>query len=702
MPGCAENMNHTNPITEQGLGNALLGALTLDFDSVFVVDCETEEILPVHVSENYQRDFGAVEAGTKFHARVEYVASMKVYEQDRENFRRLLSRAHIAAVLAKSVSFSFRFQLVAAGEPLHYECRVVRMAECGGHAQFMIALRCVEALARHEQEALEEDRLHMMASNFKADVSTYLIEHGDPVEVEDFIARRLQDYFRCPHVLLHRADGSCRDWCAPDVRGGAFDVACRDCSARRTPLDLPFGEDGQLRYDDVAAGGFKLSAECPATAFLARQIQMDGAACGMLVVAYVDGPHRFHETDERVLQHAANALALSLQRARRDRELVEERDRAVAAEKAKSFFFSTVSHDIRTPLNAIIGFSQMLRLGFEDDAERDKAIDSIIVSGKTLLQLINDVLDLSKLEAGRMEILPDPVNCRRLVAEIVESFRASNTKKDVEVRGVVGPMPILLLDPQRVRQILFNLVGNAMKFTQKGYVEVRANYTPGKDESGTLKFEVRDTGCGISETDQEKIASPYVQVGRMGRHGGTGLGLAICRQLVTAMDGEIELSSKPGQGTTFYVKLTGVRLGEKVARERLSATQQMKVVVPVTPPKDVRRVLLADDSRINLSVIRAMLARIGLHDVVTASNGVDALKALRKDPEINFVLTDMWMPEMDGQTLVAEIRRNAAWSELPVYAVTADVEARNLGEDSGFTGVLLKPITFEKLKSLFI
>ena len=122
----------------------------------------------------------------------------------------------------------------------------------------------------------------------------------------------------------------------------------------------------------------------------------------------------------------------------------------------------------------------------------------------------------------------------------------------------------------------------------------------------------------------------------------------------------------------------------------------------VTPPKDVRRVLLADDSRINLSVIRAMLARIGLHDVVTASNGVDALKALRKDPEINFVLTDMWMPEMDGQTLVAEIRRNAAWSELPVYAVTADVEARNLGEDSGFTGVLLKPITFEKLKSLFI
>ena len=693
--------------------DALIATLSLEFDAVFVIDRETEDIAPVHVNDFYRKSFlrgmptadasrDDVEREINFYRRVEFVVANFVVEEDREIVRRKLSRAHVAEALDAAVPLSFRFRLAASGDPVHFECKVSRLAAFGGHRHFLVCFRCVEAQARHEQAEREEERLHMLASAFKADVSTYLIEHDGHEDVEDFLARRLQDYFHCHHVMLHRGDGTHREWYLPDASGGVVDSVCEGCPMLDVHASARFDTSGQIVVDDVRAAGFELPPRCPSKAFLARQIVLDGKPYGKLVVAFTDGPHRFHETDERVLQHATNALSLSLQRTRRNRELVEERDRAVAAEKAKSFFFSTVSHDIRTPLNAIIGFSQMLKLGFEDSAERDKAIDSIIVSGKTLLQLINDVLDLSKLEAGRMEILPDPVNCRRLVDEIVESFRASNTKKEVEVRGVVAPMPILLLDPQRVRQILFNLVGNAMKFTQKGHVEVRASYVPGKDESGTLSFEVEDTGCGISEADQRKIASPYVQVGRMGRHGGTGLGLAICRQLVTAMDGEIELSSKPGRGTTFYVTLTGVKLGEKVARERLSATQQMKVVVPVTPPKDVRRVLLADDSKINLSVIRAMLARIGLKDVVTAANGREALEILRKDATVNFVLTDMWMPEMDGQTLVKEIRQNPAWAELPVYAVTADVEARNLGKDSGFTGVLLKPITFEKLKSLFV
>ena len=707
-----DNIQNVSPLSDLDQSNALIAALAPEFDAVFVIDRETEVITPIRVAGSYRRNFlredpdendlyHRIETECNFYRRVEFVTSNVVFPEDRENMRRLLSRAHVAAALEKSTSFSFRFRLSTEGDPLHYECKVVRLESGGGHPCFMVGFRSVEEQARREQAEREEERLHLLDSAFKADVSTYLIEHDDHGEVEEFVARRLQDYFHCPHVLLHRGDGTRRDWCVPDKDGRSPCAACADCPMKAGTRD-PFGQAPLIRCDDVRAGGVQLPACCPNTALLARQILLNGRVYGRLVVTFVDGPHHFTDADESVLQHATNALALSLQRTRRNRELVEERDRAVAAEKAKSFFFSTVSHDIRTPLNAIIGFSQMLRLGFEDDAERDKAIDSIIVSGKTLLQLINDVLDLSKLEAGRMEILPDPVNCRRLVAEIVESFRASNTKKEVEVRGVVEPMPILLLDPQRVRQILFNLVGNVMKFTQKGYVEVRASYTPGKDESGTLQFEVRDTGCGISEEDQKKIASPYVQVGRMGRHGGTGLGLAICRQLVSAMEGEIELSSKPGRGTTFYVTLTGVKLGEKVARERLSATQQMKVVVPVTPPKDVNRVLLADDSKINLSVIRAMLARIGLRDVVTAGNGREALEILRKDPAVNFVLTDMWMPEMDGQTLVKEIRANPLWAKLPVYAVTADVEARNLGEGSGFTGVLLKPITFEKLKSLFI
>ena len=543
------------------------------------------------------------------------------------------------------------------------------------------------------------------AESFKAEVSSFIVQNGSHDELIEFVAKRLLDYFQCQHVLLLRADGSRRDWCQEAPNGKRHCLVCADCPMREMDVSA-FGEANLLKIDDVAAcAALQLPKACPNKSILAMQIIIEGRPWGRLAVFRTERAQRFIEIDEEVLRHAADIIALSFQRSRsieelsrKNAELVEERDRAVAAERAKSYFFSTVSHDIRTPLNAIIGFSQLLKLGVRNVKERERVIDSIVVSGKTLLQLINDVLDLSKLEAGRMEILPDPTDCQRLVREIVESFRVANRNKSVEVRGVTGPMPTLLLDAQRVRQILFNLVGNAMKFTKKGFVEVRANY---EAETEKLSFEVQDTGCGITEEDMRKIASPYVQVGeRGGRNGGTGLGLAICRQLVTAMNGEIELASHFGKGTTFYVILNGVKNGEKARRERLSATQQMKVSVPAALAKNVSSALLVDDSAMNLNVLKAMLARFNLKDVATAGNGLEALKKLRERP-FDVVLTDLWMPQMDGEVFVREVRKNPAWAALPVYAVTADVEAQHSVADAGFTDVLLKPLTFEKLRMLF-
>ena len=577
----------------------------------------------------------------------------------------------------------------------------------------------VERRLVHQKKILRDSRGHRLifcllkdvtderrtseAESFKAGVSSYLIEHHDQDRVIEYTMRRLMHYFQCEHVLLLDVDGSRRDLCRDDVK----DTVCNICDGcpMRTADAAVFGENNEVRIDDVSACGWlKLPEGCPNKSILARQIIFNGQSYGRLAIFHTIRLRSFHETDVQVLRHAANVVALSIQRARaaeelerKNRELVEERDRAVDAERAKSYFFSTVSHDIRTPLNAIIGFSQLLKLGVKDDVEREHVIDSIVVSGKTLLQLINDVLDLSKLEAGRMEILPDPTDCRRLVQEIVDSFKASNTNKDLEVRGGAGEMPILLLDAQRVRQVLFNLVGNAMKFTKKGFVEVRANFNP---TTSSLTFEVQDTGCGISAEDQQKIADPYVQVGEKGgRNGGTGLGLAICRQLVTAMNGEIELASAPGKGTTFFVVLNDVKNGEKVRRERLSATQRMRVSVPAALSNAVSNVLLVDDSSMNLNVLKAMLSRFGVENVATAGNGVEAL-AQMKEKSFDLVLTDLWMPEMDGEALVKEIRKNAEWKELPVYAVTADVEAQKTASNSGFTDVLLKPLTFEKLKML--
>ena len=409
-----------------------------------------------------------------------------------------------------------------------------------------------------------------------------------------------------------------------------------------------------------------------------------------------------------LVQGGLNFLALALMFGfyvilrRREREMELEKA------KAKSYFFSTVSHDIRTPLNAIIGYSTMLASGFKTEAERQEAIDSILVSGKTLLGLVNDVLDLSKLESGKMEIHPEPTDCSRLMHAVMEAFRVSSGKSGLELRCRAGDMPLLLLDPQRLRQIAFNLVGNAVKFTKKGHVELRVGFDRrGDEDSGTFRMDVEDTGCGISEEDQKRIGSAYVQVGaKVSRNGGTGLGLAICRQLIAAMGGRLEVESAIGEGSTFSVVIPEVKVAAAPdAQARVPTAGGADVPASegrdrlVPPAKMPHRLLLVDDSRMNLMVLKALLKNMGDFEIVMASDGQEALKVLEAPDAQPFdlVLSDMWMPNLDGEGLVRAIRANPALSSLRVVAVTADVESQGTFAAMGFDDLLLKPVTVDKL-----
>ena len=427
----------------------------------------------------------------------------------------------------------------------------------------------------------------------------------------------------------------------------------------------------------------------------------DTAFAGL--VAHVDGDMLVKSVVELALLVSSLAVMLSLFSILHRREkhlIVQKLEAEESASKSKSYFFSTVSHDIRTPLNAIIGFSQMLKMGFKTDAERDQAIDSILVSGKTLLHLINDVLDFSKLEDGRMEIVAEPTDCGKLVKELVETFRIASKKPAVEFRCRADDLPVLMVDAQRVRQMLFNLVGNAAKFTEAGFVEVRASFARnGGADAGTFRLEVEDTGCGISEDDLQRIASPYVQVGsRQARHGGTGLGLAICRQLAVAMGGELSIASTLGKGSTFTITVPNVQVSD------VAPAEAPKVELPKKPsaPSEKKLILIVDDQKMNLTVLKVMLKKLGNFDVVTADDGKEALAELeaRGAKAFDMVLTDMWMPELDGEGLVRAIRANAAMSALPVYVITADVEMLSKFEEAGFTGILLKPVTVDKLRGM--
>jgi signal transduction histidine kinase/CheY-like chemotaxis protein len=396
------------------------------------------------------------------------------------------------------------------------------------------------------------------------------------------------------------------------------------------------------------------------------------------------------------------ALMLALFGILRRRERDHEREKA----QAKSYFFSTVSHDIRTPLNAIIGFSEMLRSGIDDPQEREQALDSILVSGRTLLGLVNDVLDLSKLESGKMEIVPEPTDCARLLHGVVDAFRVVGAK-GVELRCLVGEMPPLVLDPQRLRQIVFNIVGNAVKFTERGFIELRARYErEAGAEDGVFSLEVEDTGCGIGEEDLKRLGNAYVQVvgaHHRQRNGGTGLGLAICRQLAGAMGGKLGVVSTPGKGSVFSVVIPRVKPAPEGAEVHDgTAAGLAHTTAPAGGARGARHVLLVDDSKLNLMVLQTFLKHMGEFEIALAKDGQEALEVLRAPggKPFDLVLTDMWMPRMDGEGLLRAIRDDPSLKDLRVVIVTADVEMHGKATAMGFDGLLFKPVTAAKLAKI--
>ena len=375
----------------------------------------------------------------------------------------------------------------------------------------------------------------------------------------------------------------------------------------------------------------------------------------------------------------------------------QERNRAIAAEQARNLFFSTVSHDIRTPLNAIIGFSELLKQGMDDDAARQSALDAITTSGNTLLELVNDILNLAKLETNKMVFNLEMTDMAKLASGVMHSFDIAVHPERVKLVEDFDALPYLLVDPYRIRQILFNLIGNAVKFTEQGEIRLKIRFekeTDGDDGFGKLTFSVSDTGFGITPENQKMLMQPFVQVQGRSAQKGTGLGLYICRMLAMRMGGELTLDSEWGKGSTFTVTLQKVGFSSTKPDE----AEDEKEPSAALPHK---RVMVVDDMSVNRLVTQAMLKRMGITDITTAANGVEALEALKNAPDaFGVILTDMLMPVMDGKDLIREIRKNERWKDLRVYAVTADAEAQGTCEQWGFTGLLMKPITMDKLRKL--
>ncbi len=415
------------------------------------------------------------------------------------------------------------------------------------------------------------------------------------------------------------------------------------------------------------------------------------------------------EFAEEELEHLNKQLEVSIERA----NLMTEQ--AMQAVVAKSEFLANISHEIRTPMNGIIGFGELLA---QENLTSQQAeyVDTILGCAKSLLYLINDILDYSKIEAGKMQIEMIECNLPKLIMETLQVMKSKAQEKQIDLKiQYQNNIPnIIITDPVRLRQCLFNLVGNAIKFTEQGYVNINVSHTTGK-QGGLLHIAVEDTGIGIEHKAQENIFKSFTQAdsSTTRKYGGTGLGLAITKQLMECMGGRVTLESTPGQGSTFTLMIPAKTVSNETIpsgeinltspeKSTLSTTLTQKPNTKEQETDNIKcfhgKVLVAEDNEVNQKLITILLKQrqINLHVV---ENGREALNKIQQE-SYDLVLMDMQMPVMDGFAAVQEIRKMGY--KIPIVALTAHTteEKINKMKQAGCDNYLIKPLQQTKLQKI--
>ena len=543
-----------------------------------------------------------------------------------------------------------------------------------------------------------------MSAPSSALLREYELPEGAPAEQLRAVTRVAATVCGVPHAVVNLLD-ECFQHQVGEIGfpGSRSDLSDSMCALAMREPRLRHVPDASLEpayagnpWVDGRLGHVRLYATAPMRL-------LDGRVLGTLCV-FAEEPGSLSPGQLSALEDlAAQAVAL-FEQGRLARELEAARDQALAATRAKTAFLAAASHEIRTPLNGVLGMLEAL--GLEQLSPRQAEFVSLArSSGESLLVLLNDVLDLSKAETTAVTLAERPFRPADVAAEVVTALLPVARRKGLDLAVQGSDDGVLVGDPVRLRQVVMNLVGNALKFTQRGqvHVAVRIDRDPAAP-AARLRLSVSDTGAGMEADEIQRLFRPFVQGAQGARFGGTGLGLALSQQIVGLMGGRIDVVSRPGTGSLFtvVVDLPGADGDARAAVPTVPpAATGWTVPEPRRPSRRAVRVLVADDSDVNLRVAEALLQAEGA-EVVTVEDGDDAVRAVAAE-HFDLVLLDMQMPRMSGPDAARAIRAldgpGARTRLLALTAATTE-EDRDACLAAGMQGVLLKPVRRAELRAV--
>jgi signal transduction histidine kinase/CheY-like chemotaxis protein len=473
-------------------------------------------------------------------------------------------------------------------------------------------------------------------------------------------------------------------------------------------FNLMDNQSADVGYEQILQAGFLVKLVLSATYYFHIKgmpiLEPDGSLAG----------YRGAATDvtlqilqEKKLEDYRNHLTRVVDK--RTHELLIAKQTADRANRAKSEFLANLSHEIRTPMNAILGLIHLLK-STSLERRQKSYLENLESSGNHLMGLLNDVLDLSKIESGKLQLEAVQFRVDELVKDVVQLMadRATSKSLSLDVQLENELPSIIVSDQQRLAQILLNFISNAIKFTDHGGVKVIVSVVEKRSDSTVLLFEVVDTGVGMDRATQGRVFEDFTQAdsSTSRKYGGTGLGLAIAKKLTDLLGGRIGVESEPGEGSTFWISLPVKVIESHDAPDKENKPSQLDYLPESrsfqTPTVlKQKRILVVEDNPVNQSVLARILTTAGAV-VSSADNGKQALSFCEENHDIDLILMDLWMPEMNGFEATARIKQLDAYSQIPILCISArlDPEIQQSCLEAGFSSVLSKPVKAEQLLSV--